>query len=197
MNVPTREECLELLNKYKVYGNIQKHSKLATKVALFLAKKLKEKNIEINLDLIEAAGLLHDIAKAVDFTHYEGLSDEELKKAKELKEKYTGTDHAEAAYLELKEKYPEVAEMIRVHNVKNIGNVKTWEQKVLNYADKRAQIDKIVTLKERTKDFEKRYGITISNEFMDAFNDVEKQIFDIIGIEPDKLGEYIETNNMR
>ncbi|MBW3002286.1 HD domain-containing protein [Candidatus Woesearchaeota archaeon] len=192
MSIPTREECLKLLDEYKVHESIQTHSKLATKIALFLAKKLKEKDVDINLELIEAAGLLHDIAKAVDFTHHEGLSEEELKKAKELQEKYPGVDHAEAAYLELKDQYPEVAEIIRVHNVKNISNVKTWAQKVLNYADKRAQIDKIMSLQERMKDFEKRYGVVIAKERITAYAELEKEIFDIIGIEPDKLGEYIE-----
>lgn len=196
MNIPTREECLKLLNEYKVNESIQRHSKAVAKVAVFLAKKLKENGVEININLVEAAGLLHDSLKAVSFTHFEGLSEEELKKTKELQAKYPETGHAEAAYLELKDKYPEVARVVRVHTPKHILQATTLEEKLVNYADKRVLHDKIVALKDRAKHYREKYGFIMSDETAMAYAKLEKQIFDTIGIQPDKLGEYIETNNM-
>lgn len=192
MNIPTREECLELLNEYKVHESIQRHSKAVAKVAVFLAKKLKEKGVDINVELVEAAGLLHDLLKAVSFTHFEGLSEAELKKTHELQSKYSETGHAEAAYLELKNTYPEVAKIVRIHTPKNMLDTQTWEEKLVNYSDKRVWHDKIAALKDREKHYKERYNYTMPEEVKAAYAKTEKQIFDIIELEPDKLGEYIE-----
>ncbi len=192
MNIPTREECLKLLNTYKVPEVVQKHSSWVNKVAVFIAKKLKEKGVDINVELVDAASMLHDVLRAVQFETLIGLSDEELAEAKRLQAKYSGIRHEEAGYLELKEKYPEVAEVIKVHNFKNMNNAKTWEQKVVNYSDKRGFVDNTVTLKERFEEWEERHGKTFAENKIKPYFELEKEIFDIIELEPDKLGEYIE-----
>ena len=170
MNIPTREDCLDLLNKHNVAENIKKHCKAVSKVAVFLAKKLKENRIDVNVELVLAGSLLHDIGK------------EDGKPPK---------GHSDKGYEILKDKYPEIAEIIRVHAFFRVNELKTWEQKIVNYADKRTKHG-IMTMKERLEDWQKRLQITLDSELVKKEFELEKQIFDVIGLEPDKLGEYIE-----
>src|SRR4030042_6075871 len=62
--IPTRDECLKLMNQYGMLRNIIDHSIEVTKVALYLAMELKKRGQKINLGLVEAASLLHDLTKS-------------------------------------------------------------------------------------------------------------------------------------
>jgi len=174
MNIPTREECLKLLKQNKVPEHVQNHCKTVNKIAVFLAKKLKEKGIDINVELVDAASLLHDVGRTVE------------------KEQYPNPAHLERGYERLKDKYPEVADTIRVHGLLLLDKTQTWEQKIVNYADKRAWEHELVSLQKRISSIERRYEFTLTEEKKQKYFELEKQIFDIIGIEPDKLGEYVE-----
>jgi len=170
MNIPTREECINLLKEYNVPEDTQKHCKAVNKVAVFLAKKLKEKGVDIDVDLVSAGSLLHDIGKS---------------------EGEPAKGHAERGYELLKEKYPEVAEIVKVHSFFKVPETKTWEQKVVNYSDKRAVLE-IITFKERLEDWQERLNLELDPELVNEELEIEKEIFNIIELEPDKLGEYIE-----
>jgi len=63
MNLPTHEQCIEILDEHEVPENVRKHCFSVNKVAVFLALKLKQKGIEINIDLVDRASLLHDLDK--------------------------------------------------------------------------------------------------------------------------------------
>ena len=67
MNIPSREECLKLFEKYHVPENIQLHCKTVNKVGVFLAKLLKEKEVEVDIDLVDRLTLTHDLMKANSF----------------------------------------------------------------------------------------------------------------------------------
>jgi len=60
-----REECLRLMERYGMLENIIAHSLEVTKVALLLSTELNRKGQTIDLCLVEAASLLHDIAKTL------------------------------------------------------------------------------------------------------------------------------------
>ncbi|MBN1645103.1 HD domain-containing protein [Candidatus Woesearchaeota archaeon] len=174
MNIPTREECLQLFEKYKVPKKVVEHCKQVNKIAVFLAKKLKEKGINISVELVDAASLLHDVGRTG------------------IKEKVFTPIHPKEGYNRLKDKYPELAECILTHGAEHDTTKLSWEQKVIQYADKRAKENTMVTVKERFKDADTRYDVPFPKEWIQNILKTEKQIFDIIGIEPDKLGEYID-----
>jgi len=94
--IPDRERCLELMERYGMLENIVAHSLEVTKVALFLSLELNKKGQKIDLPLVEAASLLHDIAKTACL------------KTKE--------DHTESGYRLLKEiGYERVGEIVAQH----------------------------------------------------------------------------------
>src|SRR3989338_8121322 len=106
--IPTKEECLILLNKNKTPSKVIKHSMAVCKLAESIAEKLITKGIKLN----------------------------------KLQQK----------------KQP-----------------KTWEEKIVFYADKRVMGNNIVSLKKRFGALEKRYDVDLSKEF--AFTKkIEKEL---------------------
>lgn len=174
--VPTREECFELLREYNVPENVVRHTLLVDKVAIFLAQKLKDSGLNIDVDLVDRAALLHDLDKMQTLdkdTH--GLLTENIL---------------------TKKGYPKLGRVIKHHRFKYIYNTDlSWEEKILNYADKRVNNDKLVAIDERFAYFRKRYNIGESDRDKEAerlFRELEKQIFSRIGLKPEDLGKYVE-----
>jgi hypothetical protein len=100
----------------------------------------------------------------------------------QIRTKYKGTSHEEAAYEILKEKYPVLALTIKKHRYMAIlekERPNTWEEKLVYYADMRIMGDKIVSLKERLMDGHKRNAFLRGSETLARIDTakVDLQIF--------------------
>lgn len=141
LDIPSPEICLILLKEYGTYPNIIAHCEQVARVALFLAEALSKQGLTLNIPLVRAGALLHDIAKAYSIEHPE-------------------VNHAgKGAEWLIKLGYPEVAKIVRYH-VDLPGELKIDEKAIVNYADKRVKHNTIVSLEERFKDLLARYGKT-------------------------------------
>ena len=166
MEIPSREQALELLQKHDVPENIVGHSKQVAKVATFLAEKIKEQGEQVNVPLVDAAALLHDIGKHI------GLN--------------TGKSHAdEGAKILEKEGLPEIAKIAEEHRLHYILEtpLSSLESKIVYYADKRVRYDKVVSLGERFDYLLERYG-SIKPRFRETIlkcrplvEELEKELF--------------------
>ena len=178
--IPAEGECLELLKRHNVPEHIIEHSREVTRVSTFLAKELNKAGESLDIKLIRAASLLHDMAKyhCIQHKHY-GNHDE------------VGADLLRA------EGYPKIAEIIEQHvalkGFKPAG--KLTEAEIVNYADKRVMHTKIVSLGERFKDIKERYG----NMYADSICSTEKQsytlekkIFSRLGMKPEELSSLVK-----
>lgn len=205
-NLPTRQECFKIIKEYHVPEHILRHSLAVGRLVVFLAERLKEKGIAVDVELVEKASLLHDIARVCDFKELDyskfnqTVSKEDKAKWRQLKEKYKNTSHEIAAYDILKEKYPQVALTIKRHRYMAMLDEKerpdTWEEKLVYYADMRVMHDKIVPLRQRLEDGHKRnvhlHGSPAQSRINTAKIDpliykLEKEIFDKIGLEPTEV----------
>jgi putative nucleotidyltransferase with HDIG domain len=143
--IPSKEECLDILNKNKTPSNVIEHSKVVCKVAEDVAEKLIKKGVNVNKELVVAAALLHDIER--------GKDDHVIEGAKLLKSMG----------------FCEISETTRKHSLHEIEKEKNQplsaEEKILFYADKRVKGDKIVSLDKRKEDLEERYNRDFSKEF--------------------------------
>lgn len=63
---PSREECFALLKKYNTPAHVIRHCVKVTDTALKIGKALNKIGCHLNLDLIQGAGLIHDIARVHD-----------------------------------------------------------------------------------------------------------------------------------
>jgi len=145
MNIPSKEECLEILEKNKTPSNVIKHCKAVCKFAQGIAEKLIKKRIDLNKDLVIAGAMLHDI---------------ERKKEKHVVE---GTKLLKSMG------FSEVAEIVKKHSLYKIKDEeiqpKTIEEKIVFYADKRIMGTKVVSLKERFEDIKNRYNVDLKEEY--------------------------------
>jgi putative nucleotidyltransferase with HDIG domain len=176
MKPPNKKECLELLKKYNTPENIIKHSLKVNEISVFLAKKLKQKGIKIDIDLLNAGSLLHDIKK------WDEIRNNKI------------SSHGFDGYNLFKNKLPKLADVIKKHMLYQIPYLKTWEEKIVHYADRRVNHDKIVSLEKRFDYLNKRYPAIDKKKRKKIYElnkKLEKEIFSKIDIKPEEIEEFI------
>jgi hypothetical protein len=182
------------------------------KLAVFLANRLIEKGITVNAALVERACLLHDMVRICDFNEIDyskfkaPVTEIDKSTWDQIRTKYQGTSHEEAAYDILSEKYPALAITIKKHRYMAISEQEgpsTWEEKLVYYADMRIMEDKIVSLKERLLDGHKRNAFLRGSETIGKIDKakvdlqiykLEAEIFRQIGLSPIEVtDEFIDS----
>ena len=181
--IPTREECFELIRRYGMLPHIVRHSELVTRVALLIARKLEDCGCHLNLALVEAGALLHDITKT---------------ECLETKENHAETGGELIASLG----YPAVANIIRQHICLDPGSSDPeaiTEAEVVNYADKRVKHEEVVDIDERFQDVWERYVEKMPG-LRTRFEEVhletrllEQKIFSKIDISPEKVNDFVSN----
>ncbi len=206
MNLPTRQQCFELMDTHKLPENVRAHCNMANKVAVLIAQELRKKGIDVNVELVDCASLLHDLFRPSDFTDLDDMDpdDENVKYWKHLNKKYSHTHHGIAAHDELKGQYPEMALLIRKHGVDSIYNLNTFEEKIVNYSDTRGFNYEIIPLVTRFNDFRKRHAeffVMIvkqlgpqytADNVLKRYKEIEKELFSYLDIGPDDVKDCID-----
>ena len=126
-DLPAFQECeMLLLNRFAAEKPLLDHSREVARLALVLARELNKAGCSLNLELIAAASLLHDLAKG-------------------------SVDHAaEGAQILTEIGYSAVAEIIAVHmDIGVLPNGSISEGEVVYLADKMMQGDRFISLEER------------------------------------------------
>ena len=173
--IPNPGECFLLLERYGVPANVVDHSRKVHQVAMFLCRELNRQDESLDPDLVEAASLLHDIAKVASFK--------------------TGENHSQAGARLLHEQgFGEVAEIVRQHVVldSRVDHGRITEADLVHYADKRVKHTRVVSLGERFQDLRERYGKDPQAqawlESLEGVNRLlEARIFQRIPITPESL----------
>ncbi|MDY0376216.1 MAG: HDIG domain-containing protein [Desulfobacterium sp.] len=145
MNIPSPDQCLQLIEKMEMMSHIIDHSRMVQRVAKTLTHFLRQDNPHLNQELILAGAILHDITKTRSIA--------------------TGERHAQTGgALLARLGYFEVGEIVRQHVVidqtidRNIDHNIITEAAIVNYADKRVLHDQVVPLEDRLSYILKRYG---------------------------------------
>ena len=172
--------------------HVRAHCKQVAQVAVQMGEAFTRKNILIDLNSLHTAALLHDMARICDFktmerTNFcEEITEEKWEKWLILREKYAGRDHPDLAFEALSKKgYLKTAELIRLHNSLSIleepEQFEHLETALLYYADKRVKHDEVVSLAERFRDGEVRYGNHDDARQKELYGEVEKRTFELEG----------------
>lgn len=64
--IPDREECLRLLSEYGTPYHVIRHCMAVCQVSVAIGNRLNEKGYHIDIDLLRAAAMLHDISRVHD-----------------------------------------------------------------------------------------------------------------------------------
>jgi putative nucleotidyltransferase with HDIG domain len=141
-NIPSRDECMDLMEEYGMLPNIVEHSRQVMHVSLAIVEQLQNR-AGIDRERVLAGALLHDITKTRSL------------KTKERHDASGGVLLRERGYVR-------IAEIVEQHVVLRDFNPHgdLEEREIVFYADKRVMHDKVVTLDERIADLIQRYGKT-------------------------------------
>lgn len=122
--IPSLKECEMLLDLENVPLEVRNHSQAVASMACEIGRRLNEVGCQLNLPLIHAAGVLHDIAK--------GEHNHALKGADRLAD------------------YPEVAEVVAAHMDICVSSSEFPDEKEIIYlADKLVKNDQLAGLQSR------------------------------------------------
>ena len=176
--IPTRQQCLELIERHKMLPHI------VTRVALLIARKLNAAGHHLDLALVEAGALLHDITKTMSIE--------------------TREDHAQTGgELLASLGYPAVADIVRQHICLDSASFDpdaVTEAEVVNYADKRVKHEEVVGIEDRFEDVWQRYVNKfpgLEARFEQVRHEtrlVEKKIFSKIDISPEEIADILSNS---
>ncbi len=182
IQIPSREQCYQMIAQMKMMDHIVVHSLQVCRVATFITQQLIQQKYRLDFELIQAAALLHDITKTRSFKSRE--------------------DHAQTGGDFLADRgYPEIGNLIRQHvrldNYSATGQLTDAE--VLNYADKRVLHDEIVGLDRRLDYILERYAETAEHQekiyqLWQKTRDIETKIFKNLAFTPGDLTRLIPHN---
>ncbi|MBI2129905.1 HD domain-containing protein [Candidatus Woesearchaeota archaeon] len=179
MKIPTKKECYKLLKKYSVPLNVIRHSEDVCRVSLFIGERMKKRGEKINLKLLEAASLLHDIDKIHTLNN--------------------GRHGIMSCNILKKEGFNAVARFALIHVLHAILSArtmpKTWEEKIFYYADRRVNPEGIVSAKIRFDYLRQQYGakdkkiMKMINEAEPKVKRLEKEIFSRMRMKPEEINK--------
>lgn len=180
MIIPSRQQCLMFMDNHRMPAHIQEHSQKVAEIAIGLGMHLNRQRGGLAISLLEAGGLLHDIAKARCLR--------------------TGENHAVIGGQMVRQMgYPRVASIVEEHVVIAPGDLEgpVSESLLVNYADKRVKHTEVVTLEERFGDLADRYGHTAEGKArmaknLSLFVHLEEKIFVGLKIQPEDVLTWVK-----
>lgn len=208
--LPSHDECLSMIEACHVPSHILKHTQATAKLGVFLAERLAECDIDVDVALVERACLLHDLFRVCDFPledfswFEQPVTDEDIARWRQLKADHGHVHHEDAADAYLRDAYPVLATTIRKHRYTSLIDAddqpQTWEEKIVYYADKRAMHERIVPLGERLEEAHRRSvlfcaraglhrDVEVERKVDALIFKLEEEIFGLIDLSPDEVDE--------
>lgn len=148
----------------KLPDHIIRHCEAVASLCAVIADALRRRGVLVRMELLLAAARTHDLLRFVDFREsaapdFPAPSTDILAVWSAQKEAYPSCTHEEAAGLFLRRQgFGALATVVETHGVRAFAKLRTVEQKILYYADKRTMGEQTVSLDERFADFAARYA---------------------------------------
>ena len=177
-----KKEIQKIYQEFRVPKHVIAHMQMVALIAKKLTSKMQKKGHDVDEKLLENAALLHDVVRCVDFKSIEEKNFTKKPQKKDLIcwqklwKKYHKIGHEKAMAQILRKKGEhKLANLIAKHGFFSIWKLKTIEEKILYYADKRVDRDKIVSLKKRFSEGKKRN--MSPNDDLEFVKKTEEKVF--------------------
>jgi putative hydrolase of the HAD superfamily len=183
LNLPNVETCLAWLAEQGLSMGLWMHIQLVAALAYQMALWLRATGLSVNPLLAHRGGLLHDLAKL----------------SAKRPENHDANHAVLAAQLLTDRGLPELAEIARRHQLGNLIDPtlapRTWEEKLVNLADKLAEGSRLVTPQERLNDLQQRYphDQKLILDSASAVQNLLTEVSDQLNLSPDQLLENLRT----
>ena len=145
--IPRAQDCHALWDQYAMLDNIRAHSALVADMAHAIGLEAKKRGMDVSLEALLAAGLLHDLGKTYTIAH--GGSHAQLGASWVMRETRNGPI-AQAVMFHVHWPWPD----------EWLDDERLLLTAITLYADKRVKHDAFVSLDERFEDLHVRYGIS-------------------------------------
>ena len=174
LSLPGLGKCLGWLAEQSTSDNLLDHSRVVANIGYLLAVWLRQRGVTVDPLVTHRGGLLHDLGK--------------------LSSRKFNIEHGEYAARLLEDRQqPVLAEIARRHALDNLIDPllapRTWEEKLVYYADKLAEGSSIVTTGQRFHSLRQRYAFL--DEKLDHFEAplqaLEAQFCAILEVNPLEL----------
>jgi putative nucleotidyltransferase with HDIG domain len=185
-NIPSVDECFDLMEQYHMLPNIKDHSIVVAGVAEIITSGLIAAGHELSMDRIIAGALLHDIGKTSCLDN----NDDHAAKGVEI-----CLDHNLNPIADI------VGEHVILRNYSDGSNFS--EKEIVYYADKRVNHDQVVSLEERLSYILDRYGLNnivrcqaIKKNYA-LCQELEKRMFSYLSFEPFDIPKLFITHQSK
>lgn len=175
VHVPNELDCIALLEKYDTPVHIMQHSRRVWEVGRLLAEGLLRSNYPLDMDLIKASCLLHDIGKYPCIVEGRGAHDVRGEQILE------------------KEGFPSVARIVVQHvKLRSQKEDPIGEEHVVYYSDKRVVHDEVVSIEERFVYLRETYGrLPDAEKWLEKMKAetlrLERAIFSLLDFSPEDV----------
>ncbi|MFC1837131.1 HDIG domain-containing metalloprotein [Thermodesulfobacteriota bacterium] len=180
--IPHINECLALMDQYRMLPNIKDHSIVVTRVAEIITEGLIDGGQKLSMDKVIGGALLHDIGKTACLDNND--------------------DHAaKGVEICLAHNLEPIADIVAEHVIlKNYSTAYNFNEKeIVYYADKRVNHDQVVSLEERLAYILERYGLNNTQRCQaikknyKLSRDLEERIFSLLEFEPQEITGLLAT----
>ena len=147
--LPTREQALQFMRQSGCRENVIRHVEAVSELAVEIAQTCKEKGLNVDLELVEIAALLHDIGRSRTHSVHHAVIGANIAKSLGLPE----------AVVSIIKKH--VGGGITTKEAKKLGWPKgvyvpqTLEEKIVSYADKLVEGSRRVPIERTIESFSK------------------------------------------
>lgn len=185
LRIPSVTQCYHFMHDMEMMDHIVAHSIQVSRVAMLIADSLNKTGANLNLSLVQASALLHDITKTRSFE--------------------TAEPHAFTGAELLGEwGYPDVGNIVGQHVRLNeyFRTSVPLEEEIVNYADKRVLHDQIVSLEERMDYIMRKYGNKTEENrqrilwLWEKTKELEEKFFKNIPFPPEDLKKILKTEEL-
>jgi len=171
--LPTHAEALNFLVKTGCSQNVIEHCKTVSRFSVKIAKAFQKKGFNVNIQLVEVSGLLHDIGRSKTHAVDHGIVGGEIT--------YTlGLPHSVVQIVER-----HVGGGVPKEEAKKLGwpakdyLPQTLEEKIVCYADKRVEGLRTVSIEQAIKTYAARLGK--SHPAIDRIKKLHEEIAAVVG----------------
>lgn len=169
--LPTREQALQFLRESGCRENVIQHCEAVKELAVEIAKSCQKKGLNVNLELVEAGALLHDIGRAQTHSVHHAVIGAQIAKNLGLPE----------SIISIIKRH--VGGGITAKEAKKLGWPKdiyapqTLEEKIVTYADKLIEGSKKVSIEKTIEKFSKE----LPPSAIERIRNLHKEMLDLIG----------------
>lgn len=196
IRLPSRKECEQLWHEHATPHHVRAHAMQVSRVARALSRQLIHSGTCVRIDLVDRASLLHDLIRVTEWSkidhsgfHYKPTAREIALWEQQRRTFPTTIPHARVTASVLHHSYPELAHVIALHSFGSVRDLRTIEEKIVYYADRRVAHDRVVSVTERMDEAVRRYSGSKedSHELRSAVYRLEEELFSSLDVSPDQL----------